>query len=107
MRRRDRADAADAHDQVGRPHEAGIVWNGHEPVGDVVGAGEDGERARHRKRRRRLHRADARMRMGRAHEGRMRHPRQHEVVAITALPGQQAEILLPPHRLADTAHLRL
>ena len=40
MRGCDRIRAAKAHNQIGRLHEARIVRNGLEPIGNVVGAGE-------------------------------------------------------------------
>ena len=69
--------------------------------GGIVGAGEERERARQPERRVFVDRADARVGMGRAHERRMRHARQHEVVAVAAAAGDEAQILLAPHRLAD------
>ena len=62
--KRDRIRAAKAHNQIGRLHEARIVRNGLEPVGNVVGAGEDSQCARHRQGCRFVHRANACMSVG-------------------------------------------
>jgi len=64
MRGCDRIHAAKAHNQIGRLHEARIVRNGLEPVGNVVGAGEDSQCARHRQGCRFVHRANACMSVG-------------------------------------------
>src|SRR5436305_10160723 len=43
------------------------------------------------------------MRLGRAHNGDVEHPRQHHVVGVHASAGDQRRILLAPQALADVA----
>ena len=82
-------------------HERHRARHVAETVGAHLFSGSDKQHARHAPRRARIDALDMRMRHRRAqHEG-LRHPRQHHVVGITALPGDQPKILVPPHGLAD------
>jgi hypothetical protein len=97
----DRRGTAQPRLDVGRRREPGIVRDRAEPGGKVVGAGQHSEHSRCGERRRLVHRDDAGMGIGRAHEAGLRLARQCDVVAEAAPAGQQAKILLAPHRLAD------
>jgi hypothetical protein len=72
-----------------------------EAVGAHVLAGRDEQHAGHRPRRRRIDPLDPRMRHRRPqHEG-PRHPRQDDVVRIAPAAGDEPQILVAPHGLAD------
>ena len=79
-------------------HRAGHVA---ETVGAHVLSRSDEQHARHAPRRSRIDAFDMRMRHRRAQHESLRHPRQHHVVGIAALPGDEPQILMPPHGLAD------
>ena len=66
-----------------------------------LGAGDDRDHARRFLRRRGVDAFDARMRVRRAHEGDVRHARQHDVADILAAPLRQPRQIRPRHRAAD------
>ena len=63
-----------------------------------VGAGEDGDDARHRLRRGRVDRADVRVRVGAPQDRHAGHARQLDVVEVAALAGDEARVLDPLDR---------
>ena len=72
-----------------------------EAIRPNVPAGEHQQHARHAPGRGHIDAFDGGVRHRRAqHEG-LRHPRQRDVVGVTALPGEKAHILVAPHGLAD------
>ena len=79
-------------------HRAGHVA---ETVGAHVLSRSDKQHARHAPRRRGIDAFDMRMRHRRAQHESLGHPRQHHVVGVTAPPGNEAQILVTPHGLAD------
>jgi hypothetical protein len=64
-------------------------------------AGEDGDYARRRCRLRRVDALDAGVRVGRAQDRHVGHPRQLEIVEVLGGAGDQARVLDAPDRLAD------
>ena len=83
---------------IGERYETGNVA---ETLSLDVFAGAHEQHARQTPRRRCIDAGDARMGHRRAqHEG-MRHARQRDVVGIAAMPGDQPQILVPTHGLAD------
>ena len=66
-----------------------------------VGAGEDVDDAGRLLRRVELDRADARVRMRRAQEHAVGLARQHDVVGVLAVAGEEAPVLAPAQALAD------
>ena len=99
---RDRREAAGSRLHIGRRRERGIVRDRPEPVGDIVGPGQHCERTGCGECCSPVDRDEARMRVWRAHEHRVRHPAQCDVVGKAASAGQQPKIFLAPHRLPDT-----
>jgi len=97
----DRLQAPLAHGNVRRPIQRGIVRDRPKPVGEVIGAAQHREHAGCRERRLLVDRDDAGMGMRRAHDHSVGHTRQRDVVAKAAISGQEATILLTPHRLTD------
>ena len=77
-----------------------------DPVGLEIVGGVDAEHARHRLGRARVDRDDASLRVGRADDGTVSHPRQHEIGNEFALAAQQPGVFLAPHRLphAELTH---
>ena len=88
-------------DYVGGCQQARAVRDRRQSVGEVIGAGQHREYAGCRKRSPLVERDDSRMRMGRADDHRMREVRRREIVDKAAATGEEAVILLPPHRLTD------
>jgi hypothetical protein len=72
-----------------------------QPVGDRVRTGQDRDHARRRAGLRRVDAADPRMRVGRAHETRVRLAGEVDVVAIAAGANEEARVVLAEDRLAD------
>ena len=83
---RDRREAAGSRLHIGRRRERGIVRDRPEPVGDIVGPGQHRERTGRGECCCPVDRDDPRMRMRRAHEHRVRHPAQCDVVGKAASP---------------------
>jgi len=67
----------------------------------VVGSGQDGEHARHRRRVRDVEPQDPRMRMGRAQEVGVRHAGRLQIVDKAPAAGHQPLVLDARHRLTD------
>ena len=86
----------------GGAESAGIVRDRPEPVGDIVGADQHCERTGCGECCSLVDRDEARVRVWRAHEHRVRHSAQCDVVGKAASADQQPEIFLAPHRLPDT-----
>ena len=95
-----RAVAVDQRD-VGRMPGAERMRDRPQPVGQEIAAGQHRQHARHCARRRGIERADAGMRVRRAHHRRIGEVREGEIVAVAALADQQPAILPAPHRLPD------
>jgi hypothetical protein len=102
----DRGRHPQTHHHVGRPDHAGIVRDGLQSIRDVVGAGQDSDRAGRARRLGRVNRADARVRMRRAHQHRMYEVRESQVVAIAPLALKEAHILLAANRLPNAVRDR-
>ena len=81
--------------------DRGGMRDGIAAVGQKIGAGEDRDHARRFFRAALVDRADARMRVRRAHDRRERHVRQHDVRKIAPAAGEKAQILLARNRLSD------
>ncbi len=84
-----------------------IVRDGAEAVGQAIGAGEHAEHARHYFGARRIHAADAGMRVRGADHHRMSLAVEVKIVAEAAVAGDEPLVLLAGHRLADGAEARL
>ena len=95
------AAVAIAQRDVGRAAQQRPVRDRLKSIRQQVGAGEHREHAIRGARLRRCDRADARMRMRRAHHHRIGLARQVDVVAETAGAGDEAQVLLPPDVAAD------
>ncbi len=107
MNGRDRPEAARPHGEIGRTHQPGIVRDRPQSVGQVIGPGQYGEHARQGARLRRVDRDNAGMGMRRAQDDGMGETRRGYIVGKAAAPGDEAKILLAPHRPADAVRLIL
>ena len=80
-------------------HHAG---NRADPGVGQIGGGVDRQHPRHRRRSARVDRAQRGMGVGRAHHRAPGLARQREVVEVAPAPGEEALVLQPPCRCADT-----
>ena len=80
---------------------------GADPVpGDIgIGARGDGDHARPRRGRPRVHAPDPRMSVHAPHEGHVEHPRQLHVADVAPLPGHEPAVFLPGHARAKDTHV--
>src|SRR6266446_8995530 len=83
-----------------------IVRNGLELIGEAIGAAIGPEYARHGARLRKIHAADARMRVGRTHHRKPALTRRAKVVAEAAGPGDEPGVFLASEWGADETKLR-
>ena len=72
------------------------------PSASASCAGEHREHARHGARLRRIDRADARVRVRRAHHGRVGLAGKIEIVAVAAASSDEPQIFLAANRVSDT-----
>ena len=79
----------------------GLCVSGFSAVGGGIRAGEHRDHARRGARRRDVDAPDPRVRVGRAHEARVRLAGQVDVVAVAAVADEQARVVLAEDRLAE------
>ena len=94
-------DVLAANDLLVRISRHRAVGERLQPVGGRIRTGQDRDHARCGARRRDVDAPDPRMRVGRAHETRVRLARQVDVVAIAAVTNEEARVVLAEDRLAD------
>ena len=87
---------------IGRPGHGGVVRDRSAAIGEIVGAGEDGDDTRHRARLGRIDRLDAGVRVGGANDCRKCHVRQRDIRKIAAPSGEEPPILLARDGLTNT-----
>ena len=97
----DRGAVAVLQHDIGRRAGIGVMGDRLEAVGARVLAGQHREHPGHGARRFHVDRADQRMRMGRAHDGREGLAGKVEIVAVAAATGEEAQILLAAYRVSD------
>jgi len=108
----DEARAIRSEHRIGREEAAGelhfvrigrdrLERNRLQPVARRVGAVEHRENAGHRERGALVKRADARMRVRRAHDARVRLPGKIDVVGVATLAAQETIVFLAAERLSD------
>ena len=88
------------HD-VGRRSRGGEMGNARQAVGQRIRSGQNRKNARHGQRCLDIDRADQGVGMRRAYRRAINLARKVEIVAVTAVAGDEAQVLLAAYRLSD------